>query len=112
MESLASLGERQRKSPTVISNEVLHETLERIVPDRKERIAGWLTQPYYEKGKAEGKAEGEARVLARLLEKRFGDLPASVRRRLFTADVAAIESWVERAFDAPDLHSIFGPNLM
>ena len=84
------------------------------MPNRKEQIVGWLTQPYYEKGKAEGrvegKAEGSARILARLLERRFGHLPVTLQQRLFTADVAAIESGAERALDAPDLQSVFESN--
>ena len=71
---------------------------------------GWLTQPYYEQGKAEGEVLGEAKILTRLLEKRFGGIPASVRQRIFEADVRSIEVWVERAFDAPDLQSIFASN--
>ena len=71
---------------------------------------GWLTQPYYEKGIAEGKAEGIAKVLARILEKRFGTLPNSIRQRIFAANVTEMESWVERAFDAPNLQSVFESN--
>ena len=67
---------------------------------------GWITQPFYDKGKA----EGEAKVLAQLLEKRFGAIPASLRQRIFAADVTSIETWVERAFDAPDLQSVFESN--
>jgi hypothetical protein len=88
----------------------MHETLLRLVPDRTEQIMGWLTQPYYDKGKAEGKAEGEAKILARLLERRFGTLPDPLRQRIFAADAASIETWVERAFDAPDMQSIFDSN--
>ena len=75
---------------------------------------GWLTQPYYDKGKAEGRAEGEARgeakILTRLLEIRFGAIPAALHQRIFAADVASIETWVERAFEAPDLQSVFDSN--
>ena len=65
-----------------------------------------MTQPYYDNGKA----EGEAKILARLLERRFGTLPGPLRQRIFAADVGSIEAWVERAFDAPDLQSIFDSN--
>ena len=61
-------------------------------------------------GKAEGKVEGEARILSRLLERRFGVVPEHLRQRIFAADVHEIESWVERAFDAPDLNSVFESN--
>jgi hypothetical protein len=98
------------KGPIALNSKVMHETLLRLVPDRKERIMGWLTQPYYEKGRAEGEAKGEAKILTRLLEKRFGAIPAPLHQRIFAADVGSIEAWVERAFDAPDLQSIFEPN--
>lgn len=76
---------------------------------------GHLTQPYFAKGlaeglaegRAEGRAEGEAIALVRLLEKRFGVLPAAVRQRVFTADLASIETWFERAIEGPDLESVF-----
>jgi hypothetical protein len=96
----------------------MHEALQRLVPDRKERIMGWFSQPYYDKGKAEGRAEGraegeargEAKILTRLLEIRFGAIPAALHQRIFAADVASIETWVERAFEAPDLQSVFDSN--
>lgn len=94
------------KGPTALNNNLIRETLERLVPDRKEKIMGWLTQPYYEKGVA----EGEAKMLARFLERRFGALPSDVRQRIFASDVGSIEAWHEHAFDAPDLQSIFGSN--
>ena len=94
------------KGPKVLNNKLIHEALLRLVPDRAEQIMGWLTQPYYDMGKA----EGEAKILARLLERRFGTLPDSLRQRIFAADAGSIEAWVERAFDAPDLRSIFDSN--
>ena len=110
------------KGPRALSNKVMRETLQRLVPERTEQIMGWLTQPYYDQGKAEGRVEGkaegeamgkaigEAKILARLLERRFGALPGPLRQRIFAADVESIEAWVERAFDAPDLQSIFDSN--
>ena len=101
-------------SPRTIDNKVIHEALLRLMPERKEKIMGWITQPYYEKGLAEGEARGEAmgeaKVFIRLLEKRFGPIPTSLRERIFGANVGSIEAWVERAFDAPDLQSIFESN--
>jgi hypothetical protein len=98
------------KGPTALNNKVIHEALLRLVPDRTEQIMGSLTQPYYDKGKAEGEAKGEAKILTRLLERRFGTLSDPLRQRIFAADVGSIEAWVERAFDAPDLQSIFDSN--
>src|SRR6185312_12299089 len=39
-------------------NKKAHEALLRLVPERKEKIMGWITQPYYDKGLAEGEAKG------------------------------------------------------
>jgi len=88
---------------TALSNKVVRETLERLVPERKERILGPLTQPYYEKGLA----EGEAKILTLLLETRFGALPADFRQRISAADAGAIEAWATRAVEARDLQSVF-----
>jgi len=75
---------------------------------------GWITQPYYDKGKAEGKLQGRteaaAKILSRMLEKRFGSVPSGIRERICTADVRMIEGWVQRAFDAPDLQAVFESN--
>ena len=75
---------------------------------------GWFSQPYYEEGlaagEAKGQVKGEAKILTRLLEKRFGFVPDSDRQRILGADISSIETWVERAFDAPDLRSVFESN--
>ena len=92
---------------TALSNKVVRETLERLVPERKERILGPLTQPYYEKGIAEGEARGEAKILTLLLETRFGAIPADFRQRISAADAGAIEAWAARTLAARDLQSVF-----
>ena len=97
------------KGPINVTNKV-RESLLRLAPEREKRIMGWMTQPYYDKGLAEGEAKGEAKIFVRLLEKRFGPIPTPLRERIFGSNVGSIEAWVERAFDAPDLQSIFDPN--
>ena len=94
------------KGPVEVNKRVIQETLLRLLPERKERIMRSFGQPYYE----EGCANGEAKILTRLLEKRFGAIPASLRERIFAADVSSLDTWVERVLDAPDLQSIFEPN--
>ena len=106
------------KAPIARNDQVMHETLEQLVPERKEQIMGWFTEDFYEKGLAEGEArgvargtaQGEAKILTRLLEKRFGALPDLIRHRITSADVERIEAWVERALDAPTLQSVFDSN--
>jgi len=98
-------------SPITLDRTVIEATLSELIPDRKERIMGWLTQPYYDKGHAEGevrgKVLGKAELLTQLLERRFGEIPALLRERILSANIESIEKWVERAFDAPDLQSVF-----
>jgi hypothetical protein len=72
-----------------------------------ELTPGWITQPYFDKGKAEGRAEGEANILVRLIERRFGDVPPHLRQRIFAADVATLEKWADRVLDARDLQAMF-----
>jgi predicted transposase/invertase (TIGR01784 family) len=106
------------KAPVARNYQVMHETLEHLVPDRAERIMGWFTDDFYEKGLAEGEArgevrgktQGEAKILTRLLERRFGALPDPIRHSISSADPERIEAWVERAFDAPPRQSVFAPN--
>jgi Domain of unknown function (DUF4351) len=107
------------KGPIAVSLEVIRQVLHRRVPEREEQIMGWLTQPYFEQGmqqglaagRAEGHAEGQAKSLVRLLEKRFGQLPAQLRERVFSADVQSLDTWFERAIDAADLQSVFAEPL-
>ena len=72
---------------------------------------GWLTEPFYQRGKdegrTEGRSEGEAHMLVRLMEKRFGVVPPELRERIKAANVATLEEWAERILEAPDLHAVF-----
>jgi predicted transposase/invertase (TIGR01784 family) len=111
------------KGPITVHHKLMHDVLQRLVPERKERIMGWFSQGYYEEGLAQGRTEGHtegrteglaeglsegaAKILLRLLQKRFGAVSDGLRQRIFAADVGSIEAWVERAIDAPDLESIF-----
>jgi hypothetical protein len=94
------------KGPIAVSNTVLREALQRLAPEKTEWIMGWITQPYYEKGRA----EREAKLLVKLLEKRFGAVAAHLRERILASEVATIETWVDRLLDAPDLQSVFEAN--
>jgi uncharacterized protein DUF4351 len=98
------------KGSAVLNHKIMGEALRRLVPNQTEQIMGCITQPFYDQGKAEGKAEAAANILTRLLERRFGTLSDPLRQRILGADVSSIEAWVDRAFDAPDLQSIFNAN--
>jgi flagellar biosynthesis/type III secretory pathway protein FliH len=99
--------------------------LQKVVPEGKEKIMGWISQPYVEQGRAEGlaqgiaqgvaegraqgRAEGEANALLRLFKRRFGAVPAHIQQRVFSADLASLQEWFERAIDAPDIDSVLRP---
>lgn len=72
-----------------------------------QRIERWAKE-FQAEGERKGRLEGEARVLERQLTRRFGDLPAWVRKRLGSATEAQLERWTESVLDAPSLSAIFG----
>jgi len=57
-------------------------------------------------GMQQGMLQGEARVLARLLEKKFGDLPPEVCRRIEQADEQTLLEWSERVLSASRLDEV------
>ena len=104
--------------PVGVGGVLMREALQRLVPEQTERIMGKWTQTYFDQGKAEGRTEGRAegrteglaRALVRLIEKHFGVVPPQLRQRIFSADVATLETWLVRVSDAPDLQSVFESN--
>jgi flagellar biosynthesis/type III secretory pathway protein FliH len=115
------------KAPVAVSREVLRDVLRRRVPDREEKIMGWITQPYFEEGLekglekglakglqeglAAGRAQGQAKSLLHLLEKRFGSLREPLRTRVLTADEQSLDAWLDRVIDAADLKAVFDESL-
>jgi predicted transposase YdaD len=113
-----------------LSDALMREALQRLVPEQTERIMGTWTQTYFDQGKAEGltegrteglskgltkgltkgRIEGGAKILVSLLEKRFGSVSPQLRKRIFSADVPTLEKWVQRVLDAQDLQSVFESN--
>jgi hypothetical protein len=67
-----------------------------------ERLDEWK-----EDFKREGLVEGEARIVLRLLQKRFGELPDSVRARLEHAGPEQLEWWTERLLEVESLDALF-----
>src|SRR5690606_28418697 len=54
-----------------------------------------------------GEGRGQANALARQLTLKFGDLPATLRRRLKKADTATLDRWLERVLFAQTLEDVF-----
>jgi predicted transposase YdaD len=79
-----------------------------------ERFDEWeaeLRQEGRHKGREEGRQEGEAMLLARLLQKRFGELPASVHARLRSATQNQLEYWGEHLLDVVSLNELFNGDV-
>ncbi|WP_142105014.1 DUF4351 domain-containing protein [Pseudonocardia cypriaca] len=50
---------------------------------------------------------GGAEPLVRLLSRKFGPLPAGVRKRIDAASSDRLEVWSDRMLDAPTLDEVF-----
>ncbi len=106
------------KGPAAVSDEQIRCALRRLVPEREKEIMTRFGQKHFDEGVAkgrsdglqQGRAEGQASALARLLEKRFGGVSARDRERIWSADLMSLQTWFERAIDAPDLTSVFRTN--
>ena len=99
------------RGSTKVTRDQVRDTLFRLVPKRAEEIMGQITQPAFDEGQKQGfiqgEAKGKAEALARLLTRRFGALPATVRQRVFAADVDVLDRWLDAAIDAPTLEAVF-----
>jgi hypothetical protein len=92
----ASLGWRQVES-----------AMRRSMSDREQEMLSRAARELV----AEGEARGEAKALIRILERRFKALPEDVLRRIGSAAPGDLESWLDRAVDAPSLEAVFsGPS--
>jgi predicted transposase/invertase (TIGR01784 family) len=60
-----------------------------------------------DEGRVEGRVEGEAVVVERQLERRFGPLPESARKRLAAADADTLLLWAERLLEAASLDEVW-----
>jgi hypothetical protein len=54
----------------------------------------------------QGMQQGEAQVVLRLLERKFGALPAPVRRRVEQADAQTLLEWSERILTAGSVEEV------
>lgn len=55
----------------------------------------------------QGEKEGEIKMLSKLLEKRFGKLPAKVKKKVNAASLEQLEVWTDRLFEIQTLDELF-----
>ena len=61
----------------------------------------------YERGIAEGKQEGEQNLVIRLLQKRVGNLPEELRKKIQTLSLNQLESLGEALLDFTAIEDLF-----
>ena len=59
-------------------------------------------------GVEQGRLDGERALVLRLIQRRFGEVPPSVHKRLQSAAQHQLETWADRVLDADSLDDIFG----
>jgi hypothetical protein len=87
----AVFGTSEHERMTPVDLGVFHDAMLRHIPDRADRALLFL-------------------VLNRILRYRFGEVPLLLHQRILAANLGQIKAWLERACDAPDIHSVFDIN--
>ncbi len=81
------------------------EDLQEVRNMLETRAEAWQ-EKWRQQGMLAGRQEGEAAAVLRLLERRFGPLREDTRDRVLAADVPTLESWLDRAINAPSLEDV------
>ncbi|MGB3965658.1 MAG: DUF4351 domain-containing protein, partial [Planctomycetota bacterium] len=66
-----------------------------------------ITRECLAEGETKGRVETRIETLLRLLGKRFGAVPAAVRRRIRGATTSDLDRWIDRILDAESLREVF-----
>lgn len=103
----------RRSDYTIVLPEV--QNLKELNMALAERMAQWAEgykaqgmQQGVQQGVQEGRRAEAVAMLERVLMRRFGEVPQSVKQRIQGASADIIETWFDRALDAPDLAAVFG----
>jgi predicted transposase/invertase (TIGR01784 family) len=102
-----------------LDEKTLSEVLRRVMPGKEKQMLSiaarqWLAEGEAKgeargeaRGRAEGEVRGEAKALVRMLQKRFGRIPARYLQVIASATTDELESWIDRALDAPTIKAVF-----
>ncbi len=103
-----------------LTRRAVEDTLKRTQPDRWEVLMGTMAEAWLEEGEArgvkkgvkkgeargvkkglkKGRQEGQAGTLLRLMERRFGEVPETVRKRMTAASSSELDAWEEAFAEA------------
>ncbi|MBF0109790.1 MAG: Rpn family recombination-promoting nuclease/putative transposase [Magnetococcales bacterium] len=93
----------------------VRQIVRRVKPEEELNMMSIFAQEHFTKGLQEGERkglqegerkglqEGEATSLRRLLQRRFGPLPEWATTRIAKANIATLETWIDRVLDARTL---------
>ena len=104
--------------PLAINHNLLRRIFSELVPvEATEELMVLLALPGLNEdmrralpcGMVVGILAGASKILVQSLEKRFGAVPEPFRASIFNASIKQLETWAERAVEAPDLASVFDP---
>lgn len=107
----------RRSNYTIVLPEV--QNLKELKMALAERMVEWAegykaqgvqqgVQQGMQAGVQEGRRAEAVAMLERVLIRRFGEVPESVKQRIQGVSADIIETWFDRALDAPSLASVFG----
>src|SRR5687767_3170585 len=89
-----------------IATEALMTTISQLTKEVREKAKAEGHAEGRAAGLAEGLAEGQARILLKQLTVRFGQVSASVERRVRRASATEREQWAGRLLDARTLGEV------
>ena len=61
----------------------------------------------YKMGQVQGITDGKRQTLSRMLERRFGPLPATIRKRINQSKQEQLERWIDQSTTAQELSGVF-----
>jgi hypothetical protein len=79
----------------------------RKMPIQKDIMDNEIIGPWIRRWRAEGRVEGQLTLLTRLIEKRFGAIPPSIRKRIAALKPAQLERTGLRLLDAERIEDLF-----
>ncbi|MDE0240652.1 MAG: Rpn family recombination-promoting nuclease/putative transposase [bacterium] len=88
----------------------METSLRRTQPERWEVLMGTMAETWIEQGLSEGlsqgRAEGKAELLLRQMERRFGEVPDTVRTRVTGATTDELDAWSDVLLEAATLEDV------
>ncbi len=86
----------------------LREIIENVTGEHAREVVVTFLDQIEQQGRKEGRVEGQAAILLGLLAKRFGPVPAAMKKRIVSAGERELQTWALRVLDAASLEDVLG----